>query len=350
MEPHYLSVIGTRLLHAYQGINQERLKSQLKTPVLSIQPAMASWGRYDPTTRTISLRMGLIMEHPWPAVIEVLKHEMAHQVVHELFGLDHAPPHGEAWRRACKMLGIDPIVSGDPIVLADEQDIPTPLRRARKLLALAEKNSNVHEAAAALAAVQRIMDEYQLSMDALRDDDPHRMMSVAWFGDVCKRRPRYLSLLAIILSDHFHVRCIWVPSLDLLRGGIEGQQLEVCGTKTHLTIAHHVYDSVINQLKLLWDAHSGRGARQKNAFYDGVLMGFSSTLQNEQKKSRMEGLVHLNDPKLNAFYKQRHPHTRSVSVGVNSRDRAYSDGHEAGRSLRIGKGVGGEKSTRMLAS
>ena len=49
----------------------------------------------------------MVGEAPWPAVVEVLKHEMAHQYVHETLGLAHTPPHGEAFQSACRLLRCD---------------------------------------------------------------------------------------------------------------------------------------------------------------------------------------------------------------------------------------------------
>ena len=44
-------------------------------------------------------------------MVEVLKHEMAHQYAHEILGARDESAHGEAFRTVCQRLGID--ASGD---------------------------------------------------------------------------------------------------------------------------------------------------------------------------------------------------------------------------------------------
>ena len=47
--------------------------------VLEVAPLTRHWGQWDPRTRTITLATKLIEGHGWDVVVEVLKHEMAHQ-------------------------------------------------------------------------------------------------------------------------------------------------------------------------------------------------------------------------------------------------------------------------------
>jgi len=78
-----------------------------------------------------------------------LKHEMAHQFVHEVLGEQEAP-HGPAFRATCARLGIDQRAGGlpQPAQSADQRRL---LERVHKLLALAQSD-NQHEAEAAAAA------------------------------------------------------------------------------------------------------------------------------------------------------------------------------------------------------
>ena len=50
-------------------------------------------------------RWRLIEQHPWDIVVEVLKHEMAHQLADELLGGCESA-HGVIFRDACRMLGV----------------------------------------------------------------------------------------------------------------------------------------------------------------------------------------------------------------------------------------------------
>ena len=79
-----------------------RLK--LTRPVIQVSDLSNQWGLWDPLTRTLSLSAKLIETYPWEVVVEILKHEIAHQMVWELFGSDEA--HGACFRNCCKQLGM----------------------------------------------------------------------------------------------------------------------------------------------------------------------------------------------------------------------------------------------------
>ncbi|MGK4455780.1 SprT-like domain-containing protein, partial [Klebsiella pneumoniae] len=81
--------------------------SRLVAPQLALvssKTRLASWHR---ETRTIEVSRGLVLKEPWRAVVEVLKHEMAHQYVHEVLRETRETAHGPAFQATCKRLGID---------------------------------------------------------------------------------------------------------------------------------------------------------------------------------------------------------------------------------------------------
>ena len=57
------------------------LKNALAPVALAIAP-ITNYGEWRPATRTIVMADHLIRDYPWNVVLEVLKHEMAHQYVH----------------------------------------------------------------------------------------------------------------------------------------------------------------------------------------------------------------------------------------------------------------------------
>src|SRR5438046_2789047 len=79
-----------------------RLK--LKTPVIRLADWQGKWGEWDPLTRTITLSTLLIRQFRWDTVLEIFKHELAHQIVTELDGEDEI--HGPYFQRACKRLAV----------------------------------------------------------------------------------------------------------------------------------------------------------------------------------------------------------------------------------------------------
>src|SRR4051794_3829070 len=131
-------------------------KSSLKLPQIELVPTRARLGRWVEATRTIELSRPLVLSKPWGVVVEVLKHEMAHQYVCEVLGESGESAHGPRFRAVCERLGIDAAAQGMP-------DVPPPEKSAEqrkigdriaRLLALAE-SPNVHEAEAAMAAAQK---------------------------------------------------------------------------------------------------------------------------------------------------------------------------------------------------
>ncbi len=64
------------------------------------------WGQWDSETRTLTLSEALIREYPWDVILEVLKHEMAHQIVSETYGGDEG--HGALFHQVCRKLGVLP--------------------------------------------------------------------------------------------------------------------------------------------------------------------------------------------------------------------------------------------------
>jgi len=78
----------------------------LAVPSFRISESPATLGSWHPESRTISISSTLINEYSWDAVINVLKHEMAHQYVHEYMGRGMELPHGQAFADACNKLGV----------------------------------------------------------------------------------------------------------------------------------------------------------------------------------------------------------------------------------------------------
>src|SRR5579859_1751622 len=153
----------------WRQLNDAYFRGGLAAPTLELVPVRATLGRWLPETRTIEISLPLVLENPWGVVVEVLKHEMAHQYVHEILGERSEAPHGPAFRDACARLGVDPRASGMPAGTAvagrgepDSGEDKT-ITRISRLLALAE-SPNRHEAEAAMAAAQRLMLKHNLEV------------------------------------------------------------------------------------------------------------------------------------------------------------------------------------------
>src|SRR5580693_3386305 len=147
------AALARELRATWRQLNDAYFRSALLAPTLELVALRATLGRWIPATRTMEISLPLVIEQPWGAVVEVLKHEMAHQYVHEVLRETSETPHGPAFRDVCARLGVDPraagmpspdsVASSDP-AHADAGEDKTVVRISR-LLALAE-SPNQHEA------------------------------------------------------------------------------------------------------------------------------------------------------------------------------------------------------------
>jgi hypothetical protein len=321
-----------RIGNEWAHFNNLYFRSQLKRPIFELTQGEGNLGEWSRLHRTIRLQAKMVYTEPWAVMLEVLKHEMAHQYAHEALGAIDEPPHGPAFRRACEMMGIDPAASGPVKVSADEDRT---LRRVTKLLALAE-SPNQHEAEAAAAAAQRLMLQYNIGA-------PPADHSFRHLGEVSARLLEADRWLANILDKHFFVSAIWVPSYDM-QTHKEGRVLEICGTAPNLELAAYVYDFLKRTAARLWASLKASGqlvGNDKQRFIAGLMRGFYEKLEASAIVCREEGLVWVGDPALDAWFSRRHPRVTRKKYGGNSQTPAYEAGREHGRELVLHKPVAG---------
>jgi len=145
-----------------------------------------------------------VVEAGWGEVIEVLKHEMAHQYVSEILGDPDGVAHGKAFRELCERLAIDARAAGRPQDSDGGEAAPRVLSRIAKLLALAG-SANQNEAELAMAEAQRLMLAHNLEMAA---GHSYRFVHL---GRPTGRVTEAERTLANLLAEHFFVEVIWVP-------------------------------------------------------------------------------------------------------------------------------------------
>jgi hypothetical protein len=274
-------------------------------------------------------------------VVEVLKHEMAHQFVHEVLGRTEESAHGPAFQNLCELLGIDPSAAGMPSGDGKSDEDTRVLGRIAKLLALAE-SANVHEAQAAMSAAQRLMLKYNLESVA----DPRRAHAYGFrhLGKPTGRVTEAERLLGTILGSHFFVEVIWVPVYRAAEGK-RGSVLEACGTPANLEMAAYVHAFLTHTSEQLWREHKRdkriRGDRDRRTYLAGVMLGFLEKLNAQKVASKEQGLVWVGDSDLTDFYRKRHPRIVQVRHMGSRRTEAHHHGREAGRRIVLTKPVAG---------
>jgi len=322
--------------------NHARFRSRLTPPVFALSGASARLGQWLRAARTIELSRALVVERPWPEVLGVLQHEMAHQFVDEVLGVRDETAHGETFRRVCEERGIDAGASGAaaPVAAgaaAEAAAVDRVLDRIRKLLALAG-SSNQHEAEIAMRKAHELMLRHNVEAAAARGE---RSFEVRHLGDPLRRATRVEADIVSLLSQFFFVKVIRVPVYLPLHGR-RGLIYEILGTRANVEMASHVYAFLLATAERLWQENRGdrrvRSGRDRLQYQSGVVRGFHEKLAAERTELRGTGLVWVCDAKLDEAYHARHPRitTARRRVRVSS---AHAAGREAGRTVVLHKPV-----------
>ncbi len=329
------------LREEWEHWNIARFRRSLRPPVFALDDADARLGQWERATRTLSISRAFVLSHAWPAVVEVLKHEMAHQFVSEVLGVHDETSHGPAFQRVCKDRGIDARAAGRPLSGDDDPRIQRVARTVERLLALASSD-NVHEAETAMRAARRMLAQHNLGdADLPGAERSHDYLHV---GPVLLRVREWQRLLASLLCEHFCVEAIWV-SAYIPTTGKRGSQLELCGTPANLKIAEYVHGYLSAGAPRLWTSYKKRegvrGDRERLPYFAGLMNGFRDQLRTDAKadspvaRSTQRDLVHVASEALRGFYRTRHPYVRTVRYGGATRGEAFSEGESEGRALTL---------------
>jgi hypothetical protein len=334
------------LIRAYQMLRHASFDDELAPATLEIRPLGRRLGSWTPATRTITLDHALVFERPWGVVLEVLKHEMAHQYVDEVLGRTDETAHGPAFQRVCADRGIDARASGAPELAPTAEDKQV-LERIARLLALAE-SPNEHEAQAAMNAARKLMLKHNLDASHAK---AARGFIFKHLGGASTRIDEAASWVGTILSDHFFVEVITVR-VWRVREGRHGSVLEVTGTPENVSMAEYVHSFLHHTADALWTLHKRQhriaGDRDRRQFRAGVMRGFWEKLNTERKSNEAAGLIWVGDPALKDHFRKRYPRVRSMSRGGGARGDAYDHGRAQGRDLVLHKGVHGGSADRGL--
>ena len=326
--------IVRELLAEWRGLNVSRFRAALRPPVIELAEASGFLGRWSHATRRLELSRDFVLSSSWGQVVEVLKHEMAHQYAHEVLKATDETAHGPAFRETCRRMGIDAAASGIPASDGSERVV----ERIARLLALAE-SSNVHEAEAAALAAQRLMLKYNLDEQQAKSV---RAYGFRQLGTPNGRVGEAERILAMVLAKHFFVEVIWVGAFRV-SDGKRGSVLEICGTESNLAMAEYVHAFLTHTSEQLWrdhkKTHEISGNRERRTFIAGVMAGFADKLSVDGRTHREAGLVWVGDKELGGFFRRRHPYVRNVRHSGRARTDAYGHGREAGRAIVLRKGV-----------
>ncbi|MCA9706597.1 MAG: SprT-like domain-containing protein [Myxococcales bacterium] len=330
-----------RLCADWEDVNYTFFRGVLRPPVLLLSDARQRLGQWNGELRTLEISRPLVLERPWVEVIEVLKHEVAHQFVEECLSVDE-PPHGPAFQGICERLGIDARASGPPAAMDDDDPASRTVDRIRKLLALAQ-SPNQHEAEAAATAARRLMLKFNIEVEqASPRVAERRRYGFRHLGRPSGRILEHDRRLSTILSRYFFVQALWIPVYRPLEGK-RGSILEICGLEANLVMAEHVHAFLSATATRLWADYRRTAKRSSNrdrqAFLAGVMRGFEAKLAAQSEQFQEQGLVWVPTAELKGYFRRRYPRVQTVRRGGARRNDAYSEGHRAGREIVLSRPV-----------
>lgn len=336
LEQASLRAIG----QVFDELNRSLFRGRLKRVPLMFVDRTERLGQWCSDPERIELSRSVLTNNGWSALVEVLKHEMAHQYTEQVLGVSDEGPHGATFRRVCQERGIDGRAAGMPVGGEIHDDRQKVLDRITKLLSLAQSGDR-HEAETAMGVAQRLMLKYNLEHAVDPASHGYRFIHL---GRATGRIMEADRILAALLAEHFFVEVIWVPVWRPLEGK-RGSVLEVCGTEENIEFATYVHAFLLDTSERLWSQYRQerglRGNAERREFIAGVMAGFRDQLQRDKARQQKQGLVWLGDADLTDFFKRRHPHVRWLRGAAKVRQPSYADGRAAGRRINLRKPVKG---------
>jgi len=228
------------------------------------------------------------------------------------------------------------------------------IEKVKKLLALS-KSSNVNEAANAMAAANRLLDEYRLSeadiigsdssLDPIIEDDSY----VYETGRISPWKQN----LVMTLSSHYGCAVFnncYYPE------GRKVSRYKLLGRKSDIQIVQYMFAYLVLECQRLSDAEvKGQGKVVVFSYCNGFVSGIAEQLhlsrKEVEKTSTSNAIVKINARVKEAddFMRLAHKNLKTVkSYSHSQHDKnAYYAGQTKGKNIHIGNAIGG-KTVKLL--
>lgn len=264
----------------------------LATPVVAIVGGKNRLGYWTSYNQTISISRHLIETSPWEIVLEIFKHEMAHQYVSVYF--NDTDIHGKGFKTACDILGVHPAFAGsgssrEEHLSAFKGTLPekaqTLLRRVEKLLALGQ-SSNEAEARAASRKASYLLNKYNLDRIAKTDTDGSDIRYL-YLHNGKKRMESIEKMILAFLEEFYFVDCVITAIYDA-QTDEEYKAGVLIGKQEALVVAEYVYRFLLDTSGKLWQDFRKKHAGQRTgkvAFDSGFIKGIRTNHEKMFKKA-----------------------------------------------------------------
>ncbi|MBY0316268.1 MAG: SprT-like domain-containing protein [Bdellovibrionales bacterium] len=351
MTSETLNACTVQLIKEYSDICW-RYKVNLRRPLIEIVEVRSFLGRWNPTERKIELTTHLLLSSSWDDVCSVLKHEMAHQMVSELYGSKDAT-HGEEFHRAGQTLGLSEKflraqTELSPEIPPDQEASPLPiLLRIEKLLSLAQ-SQNEHEASLAMRKAQDLIAQHNLNSLHAAQRDPLQLKIIETHR---QKISALCSRICGLLMEFYFVDIVIGESFDISKRK-KTKTIEIFGRSENVKIAEYVYHFLVHCVDTLWENYAQttktRGGLKKS-YTMGLIVGFENKLREAERERTtpdlkalipLKGLLHKEQKDLKNFIKKRHPRLSRRSRGRQMYDeRTFARGLTDGKKIVVHKGM-----------
>lgn len=347
------------LFFTVRGDLKKQFNIDLMLPNFEISPELnSSLGEWNPTRRTIRLASKLFLSQPYAVVEETLKHEIAHQIVTEVYQVKTPGiSHGEAFANACKMLNISAERTLDESAWRQLTHLDPIVSKIGKIIDKAHCSAATEkEAEVFLQKAQELMVKYNLSQCQLNNEQ--RTFIRRPVGKLYKKTPSYIYDLCRLLEDHYFIHYIktYVSSIDESGSIIPGKYeyyIELFGEPSNVEIASYIFEVLMMQCDNLWSAfmkemkrygQSIRGRYTKGSYVRGIIAGYQSKLDSQKnmlatKSSQYQALIRVGDPLLKEMYHKEYPSLRQTKTRY-TQDSGYDHGFQEGKKLTISTPLG----------
>jgi hypothetical protein len=334
---------------------------ELDTPVFALTGS-GRYGSWQAESRTLSISEELMLDWPWTVVEQVLRHEMAHQLVSErpeLLSGSAGGCHGAAFQEACELLRVERPYRRARVDLrriveeaevwrkGSDSTFSRIFSRVEKLLALAGSD-NPHEAELALARAQELSVKYHLErLDPGAKDVRHVRTRLLLHRRNVARWQRFLGAM---IRENFPVEIILLHSFDAVSGR-PSMAVDILGRPEDVKVGEYCWRFVENHVARLWQrdrASLGRLSRsQRGGYFVGVVQGFSDKMKLQRQAASNAGketpeeaaLVVLADHCLAEYVQWCYPRLRTTAPRGGVSSAGYVSGCAAGRELNFVAGV-----------
>ena len=331
-------------------------KLKLKKPMIIIEDLSATWGTWNSQNKIITLSSKLISDYSWDIVLNILKHEMAHQIVSEIFLVNEN--HGIYFLKACDLIALPKEYRKSTLNMEDkishwknsnfEVEDQNILRKVEKLLSLAQ-SANENESLLAMEKVQEIYSKYNIKRIQDNINSEYCTLIINFKKKVVPSTYIYISSL---IQSHYFVNVIYSDLYDPLSDESH-KIIEIIGTKQNVLMAEFVFYFLKERINSLWENYQKINSvpnRYKLSYQKGILDGFQNKLNkiqsdkvknlnsNEMSKNKIMLILQNEDLKLNSFTKNLFPKLTKKGATSNKVYTSYFDeGKNEGKKIILNK-------------